>query len=398
MNKRFVRAHRGRRPLVAGVVGALAALAVLVAGCSKGSGGSKAHPTTTIPAPTVTVTPAAAATGVALDTVPSVTVEHGRITKVVVAAPGGQPIGGQISPDGRTWKTLPGLVPNTKYSGTVTVVGDNHKTVDQPWSFTTGPPARELHTTFRNISNGGTYGVGMPIVIKLNTSIPSDKRAELAKRLTVTTSPPGVVGAWRWISGTELHWRPRSYWPAHTKVTLGINFKDFDAGGGTWGVDSANVSFQIGDAHISVVDAASHIMVVTNNGQQVKGFPVSTGRDKYPTKSGVHVVNERAQKVTMDSATVGIPRDSPDGYFEDVFWNVRISNSGEFVHAAPWSVADQGRSNVSHGCVNLAPPDAEWFFNFSRVGDVVEVRNTPDPLQSWNGYGDWQIPWAQWAA
>ena len=127
---------------------------------------------------------------------------------------------------------------------------------------------------------------------------------------------------------------------------------------------------------MSTVDANAHTMTVTDNGAVVKTIPVSTGRDKYPTKSGVHVVSDKAPKVIMDSATVGIPRNSPDGYYETVFWDVRISNSGEFVHAAPWSVGDQGHVNVSHGCVNVSTADAEWFYNYSQVGDVVTVVGT----------------------
>jgi lipoprotein-anchoring transpeptidase ErfK/SrfK len=182
-----------------------------------------------------------------------------------------------------------------------------------------------------------------------------------------------------------------------TKVTLTINFAGLNLGNGVWGVDGRTVNFTIGASHISTVDANTHEMTVTNNGAVVATYPVSTGRDKYPTKSGIHVVNEKDQSVIMDSATVGIPRDSPDGYYETVFWDVRISNSGEFVHAAPWSVGDQGSTNVSHGCVNLSTQNATNFFNFTQVGDVVQVVNTPDQLEPDNGYGDWQLPWAQWA-
>ena len=164
-----------------------------------------------------------------------------------------------------------------------------------------------------------------------------------------------------------------------------------------WGVKDVTVNYSIGDPHVSTVDANAHTMTVTDNGAVVKTIAVSTGRDKYPTKSGVHVVSDKAQKVIMDSATVGIPRNSPDGYYETVFWDVRISNSGEFVHAAPWSVGDQGHVNVSHGCVNVSTADAEWFYNYSQVGDVVTVVGTDEALEPTNGYGDWQIPWANWA-
>ena len=187
------------------------------------------------------------------------------------------------------------------------------------------------------------------------------------------------------------------YWSAGTKVTVKAAIAGYNAGGGAWGVKDVTTTYAIGDAHVSKVDTQTHQMAVMNNGVVVRMFPVSTGRDKYPTKSGIHVTNEKLRTTTMDSATVGIPRNSPDGYYETVEWNVRISNSGEFVHAAPWSVDSQGRANVSHGCVNASTADAEWFYNFSQTGDVVEVVGSQEQLQPTNGIGDWQIPWATWA-
>ena len=137
-------------------------------------------------------------------------------------------------------------------------------------------------------------------------------------------------------------------------------------------------------------------MSVYSNFQLVKTLPVSTGRDQYPTKAGTHVISEKAASVVMDSSTVGIPRGSSDGYYETVNWSLRISNSGEFVHAAPWSTSSQGSRNVSHGCVNLSDADGQWFFEFSRVGDIVQVNGSPEQLEPTNGIGDWQIPWASW--
>ena len=161
-------------------------------------------------------------------------------------------------------------------------------------------------------------------------------------------------------------------------------------------MDGRTIDFKIGDAQISYVDTNAHTMTVTANGNVLRNLPVSTGRDEYPTKSGVHVVNEKMSTLTMDSQSVGIPRDSPSGYYEEVKWDVRISNSGEFVHSAPWSTADQGNQNVSHGCVNLSDADGQWFFELTHVGDPVVVTGSPGALQPDNGYGDWQIPWDQW--
>src|SRR6059058_2131757 len=134
-------------------------------------------------------------------------------------------------------------------------------------------------------------------------------------------------------------------------------------------------------------------------GQTVRVLPMSAGRDKYPTKGGIHIALEKAPVVTMDSQTVGIPRNSKDGYYEKVYWDVRISNGGAFVHAAPWSVDDQGHANVSHGCVNLSTADAQWFFGFAQRGDVVNVINSPAPPDLHDpGTADWNIPWSAWSA
>ncbi len=124
---------------------------------------------------------------------------------------------------------------------------------------------------------------------------------------------------------------------------------------------------------------------------------MSAGRPKYPTTNGIHFTLEKAKTVIMDSATVGIPRDSPDGYYEKVHWNVRISNTGEFVHAAPWSVGSQGSANVSHGCINLSVVNATWFYKFSQRGDIVQVVGSPKRPDGWSlGVVDWNLSWSKW--
>jgi lipoprotein-anchoring transpeptidase ErfK/SrfK len=156
------------------------------------------------------------------------------------------------------------------------------------------------------------------------------------------------------------------------------------------------VSFTVGDAHVATVDTQAHTMTITSNGTTLKTVPISAGRTKYPTMGGVHIVLDKSYNVVMDSETVGIPRGSPDGYYEHVYWDVAISNGGEYVHAAPWSTGAQGSSNVSHGCVNLSTADAKWFYNFSQLGDVVQVVGSPRGPTDDAGVVDWKIPWEQW--
>jgi len=170
-----------------------------------------------------------------------------------------------------------------------------------------------------------------------------------------------------------------------------------DAGSGIWAMANTTVNFVIGDSHISTANVVTHEMTVTDNGAVVKTVPISAGRTTLPTMNGVHIALYRQQDVHMVSSTVGIPVNSPDGYDEHVFWDVNISDGGEFVHAAPWSTGAQGRSNVSHGCINLSVANATWFFNWSHVGDVVSVVGSPRPASlTDHGTMDWGIPEDQW--
>jgi lipoprotein-anchoring transpeptidase ErfK/SrfK len=321
-------------------------------------------------------------------------VTEGTLSAVLVTSSTG-PLAGKLTPDATSWTSTDLLVPSATYQVGVNLVDLSGVSTPKQWQFTTVAPAAVFKATLSPVDDA-VVGVGMPVIVKLSSPIAVADRAAFVKRLTVTATP-AQKGAWHWFSDKELHWRPAVYWTAGTKVVVTADIAGFNAGGGAWGVKSVSTKYAIGDAHVSKVDTLTHQMGVTTNGVVVKMFPVSTGRDKYPTKGGVHVVNEKLKTTTMDSATVGIPRNSPDGYYEKVDWNVRISNSGEFVHAAPWSVDSQGRANVSHGCVNASPADAEWFYNFSVNGDVVEVLNSPEQLQPTNGIGDWQIPWARHA-
>ena len=185
------------------------------------------------------------------------------------------------------------------------------------------------------------------------------------------------------------------YWQPGTEVTVHADLRRLQVGP-AWGTDERTVRFRIGDAHISTVDVAAHQMTVTENGRVVNTIPISAGRERYPTRNGVHIALAKSRIELMDSATVGIPLDR-GGYYKKVGWATRLSYGGTFVHAAPWSVGDQGQRNVSHGCINASDLDAQWFFHFTKRGDVVEVVNsTAPPKLSDPGMADWNIPWDQW--
>ena len=341
-----------------------------------------------------TVSPADKATGVPLNADVTVSVQHGSLTLVSVADGAGHRLDGGMDADHHTWRSAEALQPGTTYHVVAEAEDDAGQAATFSSTFSTMQPSKVLGMRIAPLE-GETVGVGMPIIIYFTA--PVTDKAAVERHLSVEASMP-VLGAWHWYGDTEVHYRPTVYWPVGDQVTLHADLAGVDAGRGVWGTENRTVHFTIGDSHISVVDARTHMMTVRINGQVARVIPVSTGRDKYPTTSGVHVVLEKAQKVIMDSATVGIPKGDPDYYYEVVYWNVRISWSGEFVHAAPWSVADQGRVNVSHGCVNVSPANAEWFYNLSQRGDIVQVVGTPRGLESGNGWTDWNMPWSQWVA
>jgi lipoprotein-anchoring transpeptidase ErfK/SrfK len=392
-----------RRPLPLAVTLAVVAL-VAVGGIALGGGfgggratgllPGRATPTTRpVPPVSLRLSPGDKATAVRLDAHAKVVASGGSIRSVRVTGPDGEQVPGQLSKSGTSWLSSGPLQPGARYK--VTAVGANpvgaltHRTS----SFTTLEPAATLSPAIMPL-DGERVGVAMPIAIWFDH--PVTDRAAVERRLEVEASTP-VAGGWRWFNGEEVHYRPKTYWPSGTEVTLRARLAGTDAGGGVWGVKDRVVHFRIGDRHISVVNTTSHQMKVSSNGRTLKVFPMSAGRPKYPTTNGIHFTLEKAQVVTMDSATVGIPRDSPDGYYEKVYWNVRISNTGEFVHAAPWSVGSQGSANVSHGCVNLSPENATWFYHFSQRGDVVQVIGSPKQPNGWAlGVVDWNMSWSRW--
>ncbi len=325
-----------------------------------------------------------------------VTITGGRLLGVGATQDDGKVIEGSVSTDAARWQSDGTLVPLSRLLLFVTYRDGGGQRVTRSFPLSVADSVKHLRATIS--PDADVVGVGMPIIVTFTRNVPDAMRAAVEHRLDVITTPH-VDGAWHWFSGDEVHWRPPSYWRAGTKVTVQTDLSRLDMGDGVWGADQHTATFTVGAAHVSKVDVANHVMRVYNGGQLVRAMPISAGRDKYPTMGGVHIALEKDQMVIMDSATVGIPRNSPDGYYEKVYWNVRISNGGAFVHAAPWSVAEQGVSNVSHGCVNLSPDNATWFYNFSLRGDVVDIFNTPRGPSPWDaGTMDWNMSWPQWLA
>ena len=374
---------------------------VLLAGCSGDDGGGSKAPVAHAPAAQVSLTLADGSADVSPIVPLEISVTEGELADVTLVDGAGAEVPGEVAAktgvaDGggtAVWTPENPLAYGTQYTLTAAAVNKDDKETKASSSFTTVSPAT-LSTPSVGPLSGTTVGVGMPIRVYFDD--PVTDKAAVESHLQVTSSTP-TDGVWSWLGDSEVHFRPSTYWPANTQVTLDANLYGIDFGAGIWGEKNRSVSFSIGARHVSVVDAGSHMMQVYDGDQLVQTYPISAGSAENPSRNGAHVVTESYRNITMDSSTFGLAVDAPGGYRADVEYAVRISNNGEFVHAAPWSVGSQGNDNVSHGCINLSTDRAAWFFNFSQPGDIVEIRNSSAGDLRSDIY-DWTIPWDQWQA
>jgi lipoprotein-anchoring transpeptidase ErfK/SrfK len=344
----------------------------------------------------LTLVPKTGTSGVEPDAVVSVKASVGTLQSVVALDQAGQPLAGGITHGGTVWQSKGTLQPGTVYDVKAEVAGPNGITVSKSSTFKVLVPTFEVTATVWPTTDM-SVGVGQPIVVRFDQPIYtlSSQRAVLS-HFTIAESKP-VPGGWYWFSPYELHFRPETFWPTGEVISVSGNLNGWNAGSGEWGTGLVSETFGIGDARISYANLQTDQMTVTLDGKTVGVYPISGGRPQYPTMNGIHIVLDRESVVHMVSSTVGIPVNSPNGYDEYVYNDVHISDSGEYVHAAPWSVADQGVTNVSHGCINLSSANSLTFFNFSRVGDIVEVTGSPrPPLAGDHGVMDWTTPWSQW--
>lgn len=254
----------------------------------------------------------------------------------------------------------------------------------QPMAIPEGTPEGQNPTPFVgeppflppsfNPTNGSIAGAAKPIYINFQRPIANRQMAQDAVHIT---SVPPVPGRFYWTTDTQLRWRPQDFWPAGTTVYI-------DAAG-------TKSSFTVPEQLVATVDNATHEMTIVRNGEVEKTFPVSMGKEGYETKNGTYYVLEKFADIVMDSSTYGVPVSSAEGYKLKVQDAVRIDNSGIFVHSAPWSTGAQGNSNVSHGCINLSPANAQWFYDNFGSGDPVVIKNSTGIYNKPDGASDWQM-------
>jgi lipoprotein-anchoring transpeptidase ErfK/SrfK len=378
------------------------ALSLLLSACQGIAAGGSANPgsqqTSQAPTPTTPPTtpavlevfPADLATGVAPNTPVTVKASSGTLGSVTLVDAKAGNVAGQAGPDG-TWTSSELLRPSTAYTLTVAATTTSS-------TFTTLAP--KVRATYGLIPNGGVVGVGMPVIVQFDSGVVTKaQRAEVEKRVKVTVVP-AQPGAWGWLDNRQLMWRPENYWFPGTKVTVTAALHGLQTGDDKWIAADDQTSFTVGSSMVSTVDMRAHTLTARRDGVVVRTIKVSTGKPGplTETRFGTKVIIERNSAITMDSATVGIPKGAPGYYKIDTKWNLRLTWTGEFIHSAPWSVNAQGSQNVSHGCTNMAPPDALWMFNNSKMGDVVKFTGSNRAFRPTEGIGVWVYDFAGWKA
>ncbi|NJP96125.1 L,D-transpeptidase family protein [Nonomuraea sp. FMUSA5-5] len=370
------------------------AVLLVTAGCASGGGtGAPPQESRPLPPPGLTITPVDGAKKVPPDTGIGVRVTGGKVTALSVADAKGREVSGVLAADG-TWRPRWPLRPATTYTVRAQATGaDGRQMVTERSAFTTLKPRKVLEIGMSPL-DGERVGVGMPIQVLLSKPVTArEDRAAVERSLEVRMSQP-VEGAWSWVSDREVQFRPREYWPSGERVTVVAHLAGLRIGGGFWGTKDRTLSFTVGPEHITTIRNKTHRAIVRKNGEVVRRIPVSLGKPGYESWSGTMIAQEKAEDFLMDSATIGIPGE----YFHHTKWNVRMTYSGMFFHAAPWSTGAQGRRNVSHGCVNASTSNARWFYGFTQRGDIIEVTGTSRRLRFGNGPTPWAKSWQEWLA
>lgn len=341
----------------------------------------------------LTVSPTAGTAALSPGDPVTVKVADGTLGTVRLVADDGTEIAGAVSAGQDDWWNTTDLAYDTGYTLTAQATNAAGVPATATSTFRTVRPGGRVELTGFP-SDGMTVGVAQPVAFYFDKPVTNHEAVE--KAITVS-STPAQNGGFRWVDDTELRWRPENFWTSGTQVTVTTDLYGRDLGGGMFVGSDTPRSFTVGRKFVADVDNDSHMMGIYVDDKLTQMIPVSMGRDKYPTYNGVHVVKQRYESKIMDSSTWGLT--GAGSYRTKVDWATRISDSGEFVHAAPWSVDSQGVENVSHGCLNVSTDWGRWFYDNSLPGDPVTIRGTSGPaLEWWDGYGDFQLPFDQYVA
>ena len=369
-----------------------------LAGCGGGQGSTPANgdssansgvtkSTATPPPPArVSITPKHGGTDARPDRGITVRASRGTLTTVTVRS-GTESVRGKFNTARTVWHTRWALGVSRRYTVTATATAPSGRTVTRRRAFRTLTP-KSTFAPRTILVDHGTYGIGMPLIFYFDGPVANRKAVE--RSLEVRTSRR-VVGSWYWddmcgIVPLCLYFRPRHYWKPHTQVHFTAHVNGVQLNPGVFGDHDLRGTIKIGRSLKVVASTANHYMNVERNGKRFAHWPISTGKPGDDTPNGTYLSIEKGNPVEMKGP----------GYDLSVPYSVRITWSGIYLHAAPWSVGAQGSTNVSHGCVNMAPQDAAIYYGMSIPGDPVKIKGSSRAGTFDNGWTMWFKSWREW--
>jgi lipoprotein-anchoring transpeptidase ErfK/SrfK len=369
-------------------------------GPTTGSSTTATSPTAPPPPEPVNLTANVAdgARKVAVDTLVKAKAAAGSLTKVKLAfsytgRDGGRVKGtvpGKIAKDGRSWTAADRLEPAATYQ--LSMTGKNSageaKTATRTFNTQSLRLDQQIWPTLYPL-RGSKVGVGMPVVLTFD--IPVKNKKEFQRNLQITSSP-AQPGTWRWFSDTQVRFRPAKYWKPGTKVTVRANLNGVKAGGGNYGQKSVVTSFKVGRKLLTKVNLASDVARVYRSGKLVRTIYVSGGKPGWETRSGIKVIMAKEYNKVMTNEAIG----AKEEYRLVAQYALRLTNSGEFLHSAPWNTSHFGRNNASHGCVGMSNANAGWLYTNMLIGDPVVTTGTNRHVEDGNGWSDWNLSYAQY--
>lgn len=327
---------------------------------------------------------------------PVVQAGNGTLESVnLVSAAGGEPVEGELSDGGSLWTASERLAFNTVYNFSYTVADGAGRETSKARTFTTVVPANEANAWTYPL-DGMTVGVGQPV--QINFSEPVLNKDRIEKAISISTSA-GQAGQFHWYNDEMLRYRPKDFWEANSTITIDMQLFGVQFGNGMIGNHDSTVTVNIAGKKVAVVDNQTKKIKAYINGELVRTMPATLGMKEWPSTSGTHVVMGQQRYADFNAGTIGLePGD--EHYYPPltVEYASRISQSGEFVHAAlEGALPYLGKVNVSHGCIGLSEKDAGWFFKNFGTGDVVKITGSSGAdLAPLDGYGDWNISWEDW--
>jgi lipoprotein-anchoring transpeptidase ErfK/SrfK len=314
------------------------------------------------------------------------------VTSVLLTRAGATtPVTGALRDDGTSWVPAQPLAYGATYSAVVTAKSRDGQVLARRTTFTTMNRPDRTRDTGLYLQDGQTYGVAMPVVVEFDPPVPDSARADIQKRLFVTTSP-AQPGVWSWPEGGRQVWyRAPRYWQPGTTISVRAALEGVPMGNGYYGDTDRTATATIGHKITMSVDNATKQMKVYQNDELARTIPVSLGKPSTPSSSGTMVTMSHDYTTIFDTT-----REGPGGYRVQVYYALRLTWGGEFIHAAPWSVWEQGRVNVSHGCLNMSDANSHWLYDRTHIGDPVTVKGTEVKLVDGNGWTAWNQTWPEY--